>query len=232
MELEPPCPASIQSQNIQRQSPGSQKRLQENGIAVPDFQIFRKGALGGLEKVKSFPVVVKPSSQGSSIGITLVEKDEDLKAAIEEAVKYNEEVLVERYIEGKELTVGILDKKALPVIEIRPKHKFFDFTAKYQSGLTDYIIPAEIPPHIAEKIREMALKAHLVLGCADMSRVDVMLDKNNHPYILEINTIPGFTPTSLLPKAARAAGIDFTQLCLKLVELAYSKTKKPQTSLV
>ena len=208
----------------------TQKRLQENGISVPDFQILRKGQ--STEKIKKFPVVVKPSSQGSSIGITLVEKAGDLKAALEEAFKYDEEALLESYIEGRELTIGILDKKALPVIEIRPKHKFFDFTAKYQSGLTDYIIPAEIPPQAAGQVQEMALKAHLVLGCADMSRVDVMLDKNNRAFVLEINTIPGFTPTSLLPKAARAAGIDFQGLCLKLVELAYSKTKKPQTSLV
>ena len=210
----------------------TQKCLQEKGVPVPPFLIVRKEDLGSIEnKIKGFPVFVKPSSQGSSIGISLVEGPGGLKAALGEAFKYDEEVLVDRYIEGKELTVGILDQNVLPVIEIRPTHKFFDFSAKYQSGMTDYIIPAEITSDVAKCVQEIALKAHLALGCLDMSRVDVMLDKKNNPFVLEINTIPGFTTTSLLPKAAKAAGMNFSELCLKLVELAYRKTKHPQVSL-
>ena len=131
---------------------------------------------------------------------------------------------MEEYISGREITVGILDDKALPVIEIVPKKRFFDFEAKYQAGMTEYILPAELPQDIAAKAQRDALSAHRLLGCAGCSRADIILGKDNRDYILEINTIPGLTKTSLLPKAARLIGIEFSQLCLKLIELAYEKT--------
>lgn len=212
----------------------TQNLLKANHIPVAEYYIIKKGdaAVDKICKsIKNFPVVVKPANQGSSIGITLVESAKGLSTALEDAFRYDAEVLVERYIEGKELTVGILDEKALPVVEIRPKNKFFDFTAKYQAGMTEYIVPAEIPQDVSVKVQKAALAAHKAAGCSDMSRVDVMLDSQNNPFVLEINTIPGFTATSLLPKAAKADGLEFTGLCLKLVELAYRKQRKPQASL-
>lgn len=144
-------------------------------------------------------------------------------AAIDIALSFDDRVLVEEYIQGRELTVGILENLPLCVIEIITKNRFFDFQAKYQPGLTEYIVPAQLPEVVARQAQVMAREAHRILGCFGCSRVDIMLDSQNRLYILELNTIPGFTLTSLLPKAARFAGIDFDQLCLRLLEGAYEK---------
>ena len=133
---------------------------------------------------------------------------------------------MEQFIEGRELTVGILADEALPVIEICPKEGFFDFTAKYQKGLTEYIVPAVFEDETAKRVQQAALKTYQAVGCRDFARVDVMLNKNNSPYVLEINTIPGFTSTSLLPKAAKCRGYEFADLCIKLIKLAYEKEKQ------
>jgi D-alanine-D-alanine ligase len=148
-----------------------------------------------------------------------------VKEAIGLAFSFDERVLLEKYISSRELTVGILDDLALPVIEIIPKKRFFDYEAKYKSGMTDYIVPAQLEDGVARKVQGVALKAHRLLGCFGCSRVDILLDKDATPFVLELNTIPGFTPTSLLPKAARVAGIDFAQLCMKLIQLAYERTQ-------
>ena len=207
----------------------SQEIFNKNNIPVPDYIALRKGEamdLNGIAKaLKKFPVVVKPASEGSSIGITMVENMDGLQPAIEKAFQYDAQVLIECFIEGRELTVGILDEKPLPAIEIRPKSKFFDFEAKYQAGMTEYIVPAQLSRDVGAKVQAMGLQAHRALGCRNFSRVDIMLDKQNNPFVLEVNTIPGFTATSLLPKAAKVAGLDFTQLCLKLINLAYAKQK-------
>ena len=151
---------------------------------------------------------------------------EGLAEALQKAWKYDDKVLIEQYIQGRELTVGILGDEALAPIEIRPKAEFFDFKAKYSSGATEYIVPAHLPQELADKVRQSALAAHRALGCADLSRVDFILAENGAYYVLEVNTIPGFTSTSLLPKAARVMGIDFDRLCLQLAGLAYGKKKK------
>jgi len=179
-----------------------------------------------LEKmvaVPIFPCVVKPAACGSSIGLSIVDKDADLLSAVELALSYDERALIEEYIEGREMTVGILEEQPLPVIEIVPKKRFFDFQAKYQTGMAEYILPAQLAEDIAKKIQAAALSAHKALGCSGCSRVDLILNKENKPFILELNSIPGFTQTSLLPKAARLAGIEFGQLCVKLIELAYNR---------
>ena len=172
-----------------------------------------------------FPLVIKPANHGSSIGLSIVERQEEIPAAIHLAFQFDERIVIEEYISGRELTVGVLDERPLPVIEIVPKHKFFDFEAKYQAGLTDYIIPAHLDAEIAEKVQQSALKAHKLLGCFGCSRTDIILSYDNLPFVLETNTIPGMTATSLLPKAAKILGIEFNQLCLKLLELAYEKAK-------
>jgi len=205
----------------------SRKILEAYKLAVPKYLVLQKRPVQtDLPHFKNFnfPVVVKPATQGSSIGLSIVDKKEDLAAAISLAFDFDQKVLVEEYIKGRELTVGILNDRALPLIEIVPKKRFFDFEAKYSSGLTEYIVPARIEQKLAEKIQAAALKAHHLLGCYAYSRVDLILNEKNTPFILEANTIPGFTQTSLFPKAARVAGIEFGQLCLELIRLAYEKT--------
>ena len=207
---------------------GSLEIFKQGGLVVPRSQFLEKSDFQKnffLKNQLGMPLVVKPANHGSSIGLSLLEDEEGINAAIDLAFKFDQRIVIQEYIHGREFTVGILDKEALPVIEIISKNKFFDFQAKYQEGLTDYIIPASLGNSIAKKIQDVALKAHRLLGCSGCSRTDIILDKNGLPYILEVNTIPGMTATSLLPKAAKFIGIDFNHLCLKLLELAYEKTK-------
>jgi len=172
------------------------------------------------EENLDFPLVVKPQNQGSSIGVFFVDRIPQLILAIELAFSYDDNIIIEKKISGKEITVGILGDRALEPIEIRPKADFFDFNAKYTKGLTDYIIPAEISKKTKERVQYLSLKAHRVLGCCHFSRIDLMLDNDENPFILEVNTIPGFTETSLFPKAAAYEGISFSQLCIRLLEMA------------
>lgn len=208
----------------------AQDLFQKSGIQVPArISLYKQEAAhhaGLVQSIDFYPVVVKPAREGSSIGITLVRAPGALAEALNKAWKYDDKVLIEQYIQGKELTVGILGDEALAPIEIRPKAEFFDFKAKYSSGATEYIVPAHLPQEVADNIRQTALAAHRALGCADLSRVDFILSENGAYYVLEVNTIPGFTSTSLLPKAARVMGIDFDRLCLHLAGLAYGKKKK------
>jgi len=210
----------------------TQTILKRENIPVAEHVIVKNGLgsdgrdLRRILRHLSFPVVVKPAAQGSSIGVTLVDREENLKGALKTALRYGPEALVERCIPGREFTVGILGEEVLPVIELCPKNRFFDFEAKYQPGMTDYIVPARVPLPVSHALQDAAWGAHRALGCEDLSRVDIMLDEGGSPYVLEVNTIPGFTQTSLLPKAALAAGMDFVQLCLRLVGMAYDKKKK------
>jgi D-alanine--D-alanine ligase len=162
-------------------------------------------------------LVVKPSNGGSSIGLNIVDNEKGLGAAVNDAFRYDDKLIIEEYIPGREITVGIIEDRALPVVEIIPKRKFFDFTAKYEKGLTEYIVPADIEKSIYEKCQDMGLRAHKALSARSFSRVDIILNNKKGPVVLEINTIPGLTETSLLPKAARAAGIEFEDLCLKIL---------------
>ncbi|MCX5697801.1 MAG: D-alanine--D-alanine ligase [Candidatus Omnitrophica bacterium] len=178
-----------------------------------------------LDEDMVFPLVVKPATNGSSIGLSIVDDEAALDEAVQIAFGFDPRILIEEFVPGREVTVGILDREPLPVIEVIPKKRFFDYEAKYQSGLTEYIVPAELEASVARLAQDAAQRAHNLLGCSGCSRVDIILDKESVPCILEVNTIPGFTATSLLPKAARAAGIGFGQLCMRLIELAYEKTK-------
>lgn len=202
----------------------TQQALQKNGILVPRYCVLQEGDRDGIAQIQKIisgaHVVVKPACEGSSIGITIVQKMEELAAALDLAFSFGRYVLVEQHIAGRELTAGILDGKALPLVEIRAKNAFFDFNAKYQKGMTEYIVPAPVPDETAQQIQEVAVTAFRALGCRDLSRIDFILDAKNQPYLLEINTIPGFTETSLLPKAARQAGIGFGELCFRIAGLA------------
>ncbi len=177
-------------------------------------------------KLPSIPVpfVVKPPREGSSVGVTIVKDPAKALEAMETAAKYGNEILVEAFIEGKELTVGILDNVAMPIVHIAPRDGFYDMSNKYpwlSGGVgSDYYCPADLDEATTKRVQEAALAGHKSLGIEVYSRVDVLLDAAGNPFVLEANTIPGMTETSLLPKSAAAHGIDFTTLCLKIAELS------------
>jgi D-alanine-D-alanine ligase len=166
------------------------------------------------------PLVAKPIRQGSSVGLQFVERVEDWPNALAESLKFDSEVLVEEKIAGRETTVGILDGEALPLVEIRPKAGHYDYRNKYTVGVTEYFCPADFPDAIAKKIQAAALNAFKAVGGRDYARVDVMVRADGSPVVLEVNTLPGMTETSLLPKAAAAAGLDYAALCQRMVDLA------------
>ncbi len=208
----------------------SQKMFEEQKIITPLTVLVNGSEKFDVTQVVArlggFPVVVKPACEGSSYGVSLAADNAAFTAAMSKAYEYGRDIIVQQYIKGRELTVGILGDQVLPVVEICAKdNDFFDFKAKYQSQTTRYLVPANLSIDLARRVQSEALKAYHALGCEGFGRVDVLLGENSEPYVLEINTIPGFTATSLLPKAAKAAGIDFTQLCLRLVDMAYGKKK-------
>jgi D-alanine-D-alanine ligase len=210
-----------------------------NGLPFPAFMVVDGGGWPGnrAEVVKQFtqelgvPCVVKPNAQGSSIGVTIVRTEDGLVPAVERALEYGEVVLIEEYIQGKELTCAILeDPKTgvptpLPVVEIVPKREFFNYQAKYQPGASDEIVPARIPAALTHRVQQLALRAHRALGCEGMSRVD-MIARESEIVLLEVNTIPGLTPGSLLPKAAAAAGIGFPELVNRIIQGALRRERR------
>jgi D-alanine--D-alanine ligase len=172
-------------------------------------------------------MVIKPSASGSSIGVTIVQKAEQIPAALAEAGRHRGVPLVEEFIPGRELTVGILGAAALPVIELRPRKQFYDYDAKYNDDAgTEYLCPAPVDESVAAAAQAQASAAHRALGCRHFSRVDLRLSPELQVYVLEVNTIPGFTSHSLLPKAAAAAGVDFTALVERIAEMALTERRK------
>ena len=169
------------------------------------------------------PVVLKPVRQGSSVGLQFVEEVAQWPAALEASIRFDSEVLVEEKIVGRETTVGILAGTALPIVEVRPKKGVLDYQNKYTPGATEYFCPADFDAATTKKIQAAALGAFHAIGGRDYSRVDVMVRANGEPVVLEVNTLPGMTETSLLPKAAAAAGLNYAQLCQRMVELALAR---------
>lgn len=186
------------------------------GLPTPRWQVVRKNNKFNLEL--EFPVVVKPSTQGSAIGVSIVNEKKDMAKALNAAFKYDLEILIEEYIKGTEITVGVLGNKVLPAIEIVPANKFYDFESKYKPGKSKHIIPPRLSSSVVRNAQELALRAFRALCCKAVSRVDIIVSEKNIPQILEINTIPGMTETSLLPDAARASGINFSELVFKIIE--------------
>jgi len=172
-----------------------------------------------LKKVK-FPQVVKPNDQGSTIGLSIVHNPKEIDEAISAAFMVGSGVIVEDYIPGREITVSILQTRTFPVLEIIPQHGLYDYECKYKDGMSRYEVPAKIDENVAQTIRNISLKAHNALGCKGYSRVDLRLTQDNKPYILEVNTLPGMTGTSLVPKAAKAAGVNFNTLIETIVDEA------------
>lgn len=173
-------------------------------------------------------IVIKPNNQGSTIGLTIVKDGnlDDIANGIKLAGQYCEDVLIEQYIDGREITVGVVGDEALPVIEIIPEDGFYDYKHKYTKGQTQYVCPAEISEDIAEFTQGLALTAHNILGCKGFSRVDFRLTDEGQPYCLEVNTIPGFTSTSLVPKAAKEIGYEFPELCEKIINIAIGREEE------
>ncbi|MGA2280968.1 MAG: D-alanine--D-alanine ligase [Verrucomicrobiota bacterium] len=169
------------------------------------------------------PLVVKPVRQGSSVGLQFVERIEDWPGALVEALKFDSEVLVEEKIVGRETTVGILGDEPLPIVEVRPKVGSYDYKNKYTAGRTEYFCPAEFDSVMTKRIQAAALGAFKAVGGRDYARVDVMVRAGDEPMVLEVNTLPGMTETSLLPKAAAAAGLNYAQLCQRMVDLALKR---------
>lgn len=204
----------------------SRQIFKHYNIPVPEYDVLnRKSWKKHLKELKlKFPVVVKPSSQGSSIGVSFVDKTDDLSGALRLAFKYGDAVIIEKYIKGREITVGILEEKPLPVVEIVPKKVFFDFQAKYEHGKSNYVVPAKLPRSYYNQAQQVGLLAHHALGCRTFSRVDMILSRGS-PFVLEVNSIPGLTATSLLPMAAGAGGISFGQLCLKIIQSVFKKAE-------
>ena len=169
-----------------------------------------------VERVLGFPCIVKPSKQGSTVGLTLVKKKGDYDEAVAVAARYDDEVMIERFIPGRELTVGVLDGKGLAVGEIIPKHELFDYECKYQPGMSEEIFPAKIPAALAAEAQRLSVAAHRALKLGGYSRVDFRLSPANELVCLEVNTLPGMTAMSLMPQSAKAVGIEFGELCERI----------------
>ena len=187
------------------------------GIATPRWKRIRKGQ-SIYKNEFDYPFVVKPNSEGSTIGLTIVHNENDYDSAVEEAFKYDDEILIEEFISGKEITVSIVGEDVLPIIEIRPEHGLYDYECKYTKGMTEYICPAELNEDLTKRIKQTAFEVYKLLKCRHYGRVDLRLDNNNQHWFLELNTLPGMTDTSLVPKAAKAAGISFEQLIGKIIK--------------
>jgi D-alanine-D-alanine ligase len=204
----------------------ARKVFAAEGIPVPRAAVIEREGLTDdafLRAQALAPAFVKPSRQGSSLGMSLVREAEELRSALERAFEYDTRVLVEEQIVGRELTIGVIGNRrltALPVVEIIPKREFFDYRAKYDPDLSEEICPADLTGDELQAVQDLALRAHRALDCRGLSRVDVILTPDRGPVVLEVNTLPGMTVNSLLPKAARAAGIPFGELLDRLVRLA------------
>jgi len=195
-------------------------------IPTPPWKIVEKDKpLPPLE----FPIVIKPQREGSSIGVAIVQKEEELASALQKAFQYDPIAIAEKYIKGKELSVPILDRNgipsALPIVEILPKGQFYDYFHKYTEGATEEVVPAPLEKAVEMKVKEVALLAYKALGCRNFARVDIRLSEDNEPFVLEVNTIPGLTPLSLFPLSAKAAGISFTQLIDIIIQNAMRRNE-------
>jgi D-alanine-D-alanine ligase len=212
--------------------------LVEAGIPTPDFFAFNEtafrelgaaDALPAIEERLDFPIVVKPASGGSALGIKFARTPEDVPGAIVAAFSYDSKVLLEHHVRGRDLAVSVIEGKggpeALPIVEAVPREEdFYDFEARYEIGRTDFVCPAELPEPARKRAHDLALQTYRLLGCYGFSRVDLMLDEAGDLFVLEANPIPGLTETSLLPQAAEAAGIGFDALVRRILELAFERS--------
>lgn len=196
------------------------------GIPTPDWVAltdFSDANYGECLKRFGSPLVIKPNDEGSTVGLSIVDNEDDFNKGIKLAFNYSEKVLVEKYIKGRELTVSIIDGTAYPVIEIVPKEGFYDYAHKYSKGMSDYVCPAVIPDEVSKRAMDMALASDKALGCKVYSRVDFLMTESSELFCLEVNTLPGMTELSLVPMAAKAMGMDFNGLINKIIHSSLKK---------
>jgi len=228
--------AGVLSSSLSMDKLKAKEIMQANGILIPDYLSFTKEEWKIdqnkiIEKVKKslgFPCVIKPHDLGSSIGISIPKNTNDLKKGFNEALKYSNLILIEKYINGREIHCGILGNKelrALPLDEVISSNEFYDYEAKYKQGMSDHKMPADLSKDLTNKIQDLAKKIYKLVLCEGMARVDFFVVKNR-VYFNEINTIPGFTETSIFPKEAKAFGISYTKLIDEIINLALSRNKK------
>ena len=205
----------------------SKEKFREHNVVTPKWEVIE----GGQRPTIAVPLVVKPARQGSTVGVVVVRKERELDAALAEADKYDRKLLIEEFVSGRELTIGVLGDQALPILEIIPKGGFYDFNNKYPflnpqaGGGAEHVCPAKIDPNKTKQIQEQALRAFRALGLVVYARVDVLLSDSGDPFVLEVNNIPGMTETSLLPEAAAAAGINYVDLCTRIIALSRARTE-------
>ena len=218
--------SGVWSSALAMDKPKAKRYYAEEGIPTPPSVVVQAGQQVDVRDVVAQlgdHCVVKPGTEGSALGVFIVEGDQAVSEALVKELEIDDEVLIERYVKGTELTVAVLgneEPEALPIILIVPKSDFYDFESKYAPGGSQHICPAPLQGDVTERVQEMAIRAHVALGCRGMSRSDFILEDDGSCWILETNTIPGMTGTSLLPDAGRAAGISFSELCTRLVKLA------------
>lgn len=200
----------------------SKQRFLAAGLPTPRFQVLTSASSAWPEGWEP-PLVLKPARQGSSVGLRFVEKKADWASALAGALAYDQEVLMEEQIVGREVTVGILGQTALPIVEVHPKQGTYDYHNKYTAGATEYFCPAPFDETVTARLQEAGLQAFQAVGGRDYGRVDIMVRSESDPFVLEVNTLPGMTETSLLPKAAAAAGLSYGALCEKMIELALAR---------
>jgi len=203
----------------------SKQHFDAGNVSTPQWEVIQEGTRPTI----SLPIVIKPPREGSTVGVHIIKRESQIDAAMADAVRFGRDILIEKFVSGRELTVGILGDQALPIIEIIPKGGFYDFTNKYPflnpqaGGGAQHVCPAAIDAQKTTEIQELALKAHRALGLEVYSRVDVMLTEDGGMFVLEANTIPGMTEASLLPEAAGVAGISYPELCYRIIELSHRK---------
>ena len=206
----------------------SKEKFREHSVASPDWEVVEAGQRPTIP----VPLVVKPARQGSTVGVVIVKTASELDSALAEAGKYDRKLLIEKFVPGRELTIGILGDQALPILEIIPKGGFYDFNNKYPflnpqaGGGAEHVCPAKIDPAKTKQIQELALRAFRALGLVVYGRVDVLLSDSGDPFVLEVNTIPGMTEASLLPEAAAAAGTNYIDLCARIIALSRARTER------
>jgi D-alanine-D-alanine ligase len=205
----------------------SKEKFENHGVTTPPWEVIRVGQQPSLP----LPIVLKPPRQGSTVGVYIVKSEREIASAMAEVARYDHELLVEKFVAGRELTIGVLGDRALPIIEIIPKGGFYDFTNKYPflnpqaGGAAEHVCPAAIAPEKTAEIQELALRAYRALDLQVYSRVDILLPADGAPTVLEVNTIPGMTEASLLPEAAAVAGINYADLCLRIIDLSQARTE-------
>jgi D-alanine-D-alanine ligase len=202
----------------------TKQRCAASGVPTAPFRVITSQSASWPEGFP-LPAVLKPVCQGSSVGLEFINSVDEWPAARDRSFKFDNRLVLEEKIEGRETTVGILDSKALPIVEVRPKRGAYSYDNKYTTGATEYFCPADFPSAVTQKIQQAGLGAFNAVGGRDYGRIDIMVNQKNEPVVLEVNTLPGMTETSLLPKAAAAAGISYNDLCQRMIELALKRAR-------